>query len=302
MVHQTGARIAMPAAPAQLATARNAVNATLRVVLNWVVIVAAVLIAAGHPSWPAFVAAFIVVSVQQHALGLWMHEGVHWLIAQNRSVNDLLVTVFLSGPLFVPLNAFRHRHFVHHRHLGTDRDTKPVIFSRVDGRNFWLFLLKNCLGLQLVSIAQGYVAEPPGRRRVHRRSRRWALDVAGVAIVQCAVFLLFTLIASPTYYLWLWVLPWLTINRFIAGLRSVIEHQPASPSERHPFTRTLRPSPLDRVLFCRAGFEHHWAHHRYPNVPWFNLAHVDHSEQAPLARRGYLETLLALVRPSPGTA
>jgi len=284
----------------QLVTARRPLAAVAKILLNWLVVLVVFLVVASHPTWPYLLAGFLVIGIEQHALGLWMHEGVHWLIAKNESLNDLIVTVFLSGPLFVPLQAFRRRHFVHHGYLGTSRDTKPVIFTRVDGRQFWYFLLCTCLGLQLFAIAKGYFAEhAPGQPSVHGAPRRWLLDVMGVAVTQCFLLFLLSRIVPWTFYLWLWVLPWLTINRFIAGLRSVIEHQPFS-SERHPFTRTLRPTLLDRVLFCRVGFQYHWAHHRYPNIPCFNLPLVDgEADEPPASRRGYLETLFILVRTSP---
>jgi len=257
-------------------------------------------VVARHPWWPYWVCGFVLVGIEQHALGLWMHEGVHWLIAKNKTVNDLIVTVFLSGPLCVPLTAFRQRHLTHHKYLGTAADTKPVIFTRVDGRQLGYFFLRTCLGLQLFEIVKGYLAAPAqGQQAPQVAPQRWWRDVAGVAVVQAMLLLLLSSIASWRVYLGLWLLPWLTINRFIAGVRSVIEHQPLA-GEHHPFTRTLRPTLLDRVVFCRVGFQYHWAHHRYPNIPCFNLPQVAvEGAPQPAPCRGYFELLAILVRSSP---
>jgi fatty acid desaturase len=284
----------------ELVAARRPAAAMVKILLNWMCIAAVLLVVAHHPTWPYLLAGFLLVGVEQHALGLWMHEGIHWLIASNKALNDTLMTVFLSGPLMVPRTAFRLKHFAHHKHLGTAQDTKPVIFTRVDGRRFWYFLMKNCLGLQLFSIAGSYLSgHSPAEDAVEIPARRWMLDIAGIVAMQGVLLLVVSRIAPWTWYLWLWVLPWLTINRFVAGLRSVIEHQPLAP-ERHPFTRTLQPTLLDRFLFCRAGFQYHWTHHRYPSVPCFNLPRLDTQAEQP--RRGYLETLSLLVRSSSDAA
>jgi len=281
----------------RLSTARRPAAAVVRIVLNWMVVVAIFAVVTRHPHWPYMVVGAVLIGIEQHALGLWMHEGVHWLIAGKKSRNDLIVTALLSGPLFVPLHAFRERHLLHHAHLGAPEDTKSVIFSRLDGRHFWLFLVKSCLGVQLLAIATGYFARNSAARPSARGSTRlWIADIAGIGITQGVLLFVVIHMSAWPLYLWLWVLPWLTINRFVNGLRSVIEHQPLA-SEQHPFTRQLRPTPLDRVLFCRAGFEYHWAHHLCPNVPYFNLATVDRQRaEAPVSTPGYLETLLLLIR------
>ena len=280
-----------------LSAARRPAAVVARIVLNWIAIVAVFAVVARHPYSPYMLVGVVLIGIEQHALGLWMHEGVHWLIAGKKRRNDLIVTALLSGPLFVPLHAFRERHLLHHAHLGAPEDTKSVIFSRLDGRHFWLFLVKNCLGLQVLAIAMGYFARNSAARPSVRASTRlWVADIAGIGITQGVLLFVVGHISEWTLYLWFWVLPWLTINRFINGLRSVIEHQPLA-SEHHPFTRRLRPTPLDRMLFCRAGFEYHWAHHLCPNVPYFNLASVDRLRaEAPLSTPGYLETLLLLTR------
>jgi fatty acid desaturase len=281
----------------QLATARRPLAAIAKIIGNWTVVAAVFAIVSHHTSWPCVIAGFLIIGVEQHALGLWMHEGIHGLIARNKTWNDVIVAALLTGPLFVPIQAFRDRHMLHHRHLGTPEDTKSVIFTRIDGRHFWLFLLKTCFGLQLVTVAAGYLSTHAARKHSAAVSaRRWMADVAAIGITQGVLLGAVSCIGTWTLYLWLWVLPWLTINRLINGLRSVIEHQPLPP-QHHPFTRRLRPTMLDRALFCRVGFQYHWTHHCYPNVPYFNLRLLERQHEEPgLVADGYLETLRLLIR------
>jgi fatty acid desaturase len=282
----------------RLASDRRPLAATAVFLLNWAAIVGTFALVAHDPSWPVFVIGFLFIAVEQHCLGLWMHEGGHYLIASDRTLNDFLVTLFLSGPLYVPLNPYRSRHLLHHGHLGTERDTKPVIFTRVDGRHFGAFFLKNCLGLQLIEIVREYFGSP--RATPVKDGSRWVKDVLAMLVVQVLLFGLIASVAPWHYYVWLWLLPWLTVNRFVAGLRSVVEHQPMR-GEAHPFVRPLKPSVFDRLVFCRAGFEYHWLHHRHPNVPCFNLHKLDDAVPDASARLSYTAVLLLLVQGAAST-
>ena len=275
-----------------LAADRRPIAAVGIFLLNWAFIMGMFSVLGHHPSWSMFVFGFLVMAVEQHCLGLWMHEGGHWLIASNRSLNDLVVTLLLSGPLYVPLNAYRSRHLLHHGHLGTELDTKPVIFTRVDGRHVGWFFVKNCLGLQLVEIAIEYFWSP--RAAPKRSGAGWLQDGVPLAAVQALLIGLVALVAPWHYYVWFWLLPWLTVNRFVAGLRSVIEHQPLR-GEAHPFVRPLAPTRFDRLVFCRAGFQYHWIHHRHPNVPCFNLHKLDEAIGEAAPRLSYTGALRLLI-------
>ena len=285
----------------RLSSERRPYSASAILVFNWVCILTVFWLLGHDPSWPMFAFGFAFLAVEQHCLGLWMHEGGHFLIATSRTVNDVLVIVFLSGPLYVPLNAYRRRHLLHHGHLGTERDTKPVIFTRIDGPNLVRFFVKTCLGLQLAQIATEYFWSPRGSSTTEERSN-WLPDVLPVVAVQALLFVFIATVAPWHFYLWFWVLPWLTINRFVAGLRSVVEHQPMR-GESHPFVRPLKPTVVDRLIFCRAGFNYHWLHHRYPNVPCFNLRKLDTAVDADAeSRLSYTAALRLLIEGGSGNA
>src|SRR5438445_5789476 len=224
-------------ASSRLSAARRPAAAVARIVLNWLSIVAVFAVVARHPYSPYMLVGVLLIGIEQHALGLWMHEGVHWLIGGKKRRNDLIVTALLSGPLFVPLHAFRERHLLHHAHLGGPEDTKAVIFTRLDGRHFWLFLVKNCLGLQLLAIATGYFARNSAARPSVRASTRlWVADIAGIGITQGVLLFVVSHVGVWTLYLWLWVLPWLTIVRFLNGLLSLLAHPPLASAHR-PYPR-----------------------------------------------------------------
>lgn len=270
---------------------RQPFTALLRILGNWLVVGAVFFCLWRFPSPATWVSAFLIISIQQHALGLWLHEAIHWLLTSDKTLNDTLTRLLLSAPLYVPLEGYRRNHFTHHGQLGTPQDTKQVIFVSIQGKNALRFFLQNIFGLQLFSIAFRYITTRTSKTKSSSQEP-WLLDLCLIAIVQLAFLGAISLFLPWTYYFWFWFLPWLTFSRFVAGLRSVAEHQPLQEKEVHPFTRTLKPTWLDRWVFCRAGFDYHWAHHRYPTIPWFRLHEIDHTEDMTANQSmGYFEVL-----------
>jgi fatty acid desaturase len=74
-----------------LARGRRPVTVTAAILLDWLCILTMFLVVARHRSWPYVFAGVLVIGIEQHVLGPWMHEGVHWLIAKNRPLNDVIV-------------------------------------------------------------------------------------------------------------------------------------------------------------------------------------------------------------------
>lgn len=100
------------------------------VVLDWLVIAVAMLIAAwlNHPA--AFVFASVTIAVKQHALAILAHDGAHRLVSRTRWLNDVLTNLFCFWPLGFPLEGYRRFHFQHHRLTGTPQDPE-LIHKRV---------------------------------------------------------------------------------------------------------------------------------------------------------------------------
>ena len=281
--------------PARLTSDRRPIQTVVRILLNWALIFGTLVVASRFPSPLVYLLTFLVVSVEQHALGLWMHESAHWLLTSRKRVNDLLANILLAGPLFIPLRAYRGQHFRHHGYLGTAQDSKRVIFTDVSGWGLVWFFIRTCFGVQVFSIARRYLTRTGSAARAGERDVPSVADILVVILMQIILFFIIVSFAPWHYYLWFWILPWITLNRFIAGLRSVAEHQPL-PGEHHPFIRTLTPNMVERFLFCRAGFDYHWTHHQYPNIPYFNLACVEIPMDQPAQPPGYFSTLRKLIR------
>lgn len=238
-----------------LSTDRKPVNALIRILGNWLVIFFAFACLWRFPSPITYILTFLLISVQQHALGLWLHEAIHWLLTKDKKLNDTITRLLLSAPLYVPLEGYRRNHFTHHGYLGSEKDTKQVIFVSIKGVKLFTFFIENLFGFQLFRIALGYLISRQ-RKSDNSTYEPWFMDLCLILVMQLMFFTLISSFLPWTYYFWFWFLPWLTINRFIAGLRSIAEHQPLHPRELHPFTRTLKPTWIDRWIFCRVGFDY----------------------------------------------
>jgi fatty acid desaturase len=165
------------------------------------------------------------------------------------------------------LAVYRERHFVHHRALGTQNDTKDVIFTSIRGKDFVRFAIDTLLGFRFIRMVKTYSKSQSG-------SRDW-VHLVTLASVQLVILGAFTAVSHWSFYFIFWMLPFVTVLQFFAALRAIVEHQPRPSEGPHPFTRRLDPTWMDRLLFCRAGFDYHWIHHDYPGVPFFNLGLVE---------------------------
>jgi fatty acid desaturase len=77
-------------------------------------------IASGH--WAAYLAAIIVIATRQQALGVMLHDAVHYLLYKNRTLNDVVSDLFIAFPLAMSTDLYRATHFRHHRFTNTEDD------------------------------------------------------------------------------------------------------------------------------------------------------------------------------------
>lgn len=277
----------------QISGERRTLRVLFCILSDWVAILLALYLWSVFPFWWIGVLAVFIVGIEQHALGLWGHESAHWLLSSKRA-NDFISRAFIMGPTILPLSVYRQRHFAHHGYLGTERDTKRIIFRDIRGWRLASYVADTLLGVAFFRVVHGYFFGKQEPTLALKRDRELVMDIVSILLAQVVIFFIcYGITGGPFAYVVFWLLPWLTVSRFLAGLRSVIEHQPMS-GESYPLTRLFHPTLFDRFLFSRAGFDRHWVHHQYPNVPCFNLFYFETTYTRPV--RGYLDTLSRIVR------
>ena len=273
----------------QLAAERRPGHALAMITANWAAVFVALvwLLKVPNLPLPVYVLGFVFIAVQQHALSMWLHEASHWLLFEGKALNDVFADIVLANPLYVSTYAYRIRHLDHHRYLGDPTtDANQVIFISLRGWRFYAFIVRCLLGIRFIEMTWQYVTASKNRN----------MPWLSMCVVQLVILAAFTWAAGWKSYFWFWLLPFVTVFQLVASLRCIIEHQTLE-GETPPFTRNLYPTLLERFLFCRAGFDYHWVHHVWMDIPCFNVREfsLDKENAQTTPVESYFATLRRLI-------
>ncbi|WP_447978371.1 fatty acid desaturase [Candidatus Nitrospira bockiana] len=235
-----------------------------RALLDWAVIVAAVVVTGWLDHPVAFVLAALIIAVKQHALAILAHDGAHRLVSRNRRLNDLLTNLFCFWPLGFPLEGYRRFHFQHHRATGTDQDPE-LIHKRAFGqwevpitsRQLTMHALTDLLGAGIPHLAMA------------------AYLTRAVSFVDGIMAPLFWLVTGTVAWLagqaWIVILWWASLLFClwpIFRLRMWTEHGGTHGTHR------ISAGLLARALILPHNTYMHWEHHEFPMIPCWNLPRV----------------------------
>ena len=94
---------------------------------------------AGLPWWyniPATALAIIINGAVQHQFGGIIHEGTHYILFANRTLNELVSDWLAAFPIYTSTFAFRLHHFSHHQFVNDpERDSN---FAQARDSGHWL--------------------------------------------------------------------------------------------------------------------------------------------------------------------
>jgi fatty acid desaturase len=205
----------------------------------------------------------IVAGFTQNALGVLMHEGSHYFFHRKRHVNDALANLLVCLPVFNTVDGYRQEHFQHHRRSGEHEDPYHDLYGGYDRpRDMTLGLIRDLAG---VSAFRSFVR----RYTTGRQPQPGAMLALGVVQAGIAASL-WVLTGWPAAWLFLWVLPLMTIPVAVNRMRTFVEHYPGF--EALPANRTTFTGVLEYLCVAPYGYSHHFEHHFAPNVPYYRLA------------------------------
>jgi fatty acid desaturase len=249
--------------------------------LIWLQIAAAVALYALYPAWWTYAGAFVLMAGGQHGLALAAHEFAHYsIVPAQRRVNDVLGTWLFGAPVGIPFAIFRHRHFEHHRAVGTDEDPKTVYRHSVRGADLAREIARGLSGWEFVDHARLARARHARTAAAGRPGPSLAAALPPLLIAQGTVALVLTLVRGPWLYVTLWLLPLVTLAQLFQTLRAIIEHRPleermgSSPDSGFyggtagAFVRTVRANWWERLVLCKLNFGFHAEHHLWPQVSY----------------------------------
>jgi fatty acid desaturase len=244
----------------------------------WLLIAAALALAAWRPGLLTFALAFVVIGTQQYALSILSHEGKHRTLFASPAVNDAAALWLTSAPLGTDFLAERRVHLDHHQRLGDDDDPDRDLYRAADKADLASFLL----------YLSGATTLPGVRRRPATRltpdTPSFAGRIVKIALqrrhaipAQLVIFGIFTFALKWWLYFPLWIAPLFFLLLIPQRIRQFCEHAQAELPDIAADPRrlvTYRPGPLERLFIAPFNMGYHAEHHLWAPVPWFHLPHL----------------------------
>ena len=292
-------RQALPKELVHKLTRRDAWRATAAIAHDLAVLALSIFL--GLAFWPnplVLLACIVVIGTRQHALFVIAHEAAHYLLFENRKINDALgrACAMLQG---LSMCTYRVIHRLHHNNLYGELDPDTALHGGYPRGKAYLVrkLLKDLSGLTAWKTYAYFLGGAPALNTQTNVALR-PLDDTSAKLRSDArtdrnLVIVFHVVALAAFawsgylvqYLVLWVLPLLTVVQAILRLRAIAEHG-ATTDFSSPLTaaRTnLGPAWLRWALFPH-NVNYHVEHHLYASVPQYNLPAL-HAE---MEKRGIL--------------
>lgn len=235
---------------------KDGLSWSISVAVNWLVIVAAIVLAYRFDHLAGYALAVLVVGTRQHALAVLAHDGAHLHVTRIQWLNDAVTSVFCFWPLGVGLHGWRKFHFKHHRTVGTPDDPELQIKRKYPKRwspetNQRRQFLADILGFSALEATMLIRLAPPERK----------IDVLGpiATIVICWVAVLYW---ADWRALAIWHVATGTSFWAMFRLRAFTEHVGTTSTHR------LSEPPLwKKLTYLPENTWLHWEHHKWPAVP-----------------------------------
>ena len=278
---------------------RSALRAGLAILGDFAVIAAAIAVALAW--WPNPLVIFfsvLVIGTRQHALFVIAHDAAHYLLFENRRLNDWAgrACATVQG---LSMYTYRVIHRLHHNNLYGELDPDTALHGGYPRGKAYLIkkLLKDLAGLTAWKTYAYFLGGAPALNSATQVALRPLDDTSprlraeakrdrnAVVFFHVLALSFFIFTGHVVQYLVLWVLPLVTVVQAILRLRAIAEHG-ATSDFASPLTaaRTnLAPAWLRWAIFPH-NVNYHIEHHLYASVPQHNLPEL-HRE---MASRGML--------------
>jgi fatty acid desaturase len=250
-----------------------------RVMLDWSIVLGCFILCGAF--WFAWPICIPLLATRQHALGILGHDGAHRLACSNKFWNDVLTSLLCLGPLGIPLGGYRHFHFGHHRHVGTDKDPERIhkrLFPQWEPPLHYRTLTRQIL-VDLLGGGIPHIAMAIWLTRPRSLRDAWLCPL---------ISLTFLAICWYSNTLWipiLWFGTQITAFWAVFRLRLWSEHAGTNSTYR------IKADWWQRLLFLPHSTWYHWEHHYNPNIPCWSLYHVRNNPNAPYLPQVPIQTV-----------
>lgn len=248
----------------------------LSIVTEWVLIAATAFMCESYFSWPLYIIAVIFIGARLLALGLIMHESVHYLISKNRKLNDAVAELFCAWPLFISMRSYRIKHLAHHKWLNTDKD--PDYVAKID--DTWRFPMSFKKFIKIIftqisgfGVFETFRVMSSKQMKINKpKTPLWYhLSRISFYVISISTFIY---LGKGFLLLKYWIIPFATWTQFANRLRRIAEHSGIEDKPLAMQTRTTKHSYLMRLLLVPKNISYHCEHHLYPGIPCYHLPKI----------------------------
>ena len=238
--------------------------------------------AALGPGWHTVVW-WLLFGLSMNGILNLMHECAHTHVFKDRKWSDVLAKRVVAPLVFADFDAYRRRHWDHHKFIGEEGETKDAYLIDIRGVGLVKAFARCAL---MVEAARKFFNQKLGRDADPRAGRKWLIDLAIFQLV-FSISLLLTARAfngdsgwgtavyyAAVAYIVVYLYGLMSLTVFMASLRAIAEHQVYDTSSARAGYAALRNfscNPLSRFLMGAYGFGEHYTHHRAPAIPYYRL-------------------------------
>ena len=218
-------------------------------------------VAPGPWRWAARLAAILLIGNRMFVVGEELfHEASHFKMFRNRKLNAYVGNLLLGLPYCNEFYSYHEEHSLHHRSPLAHNDSLSE-----DYRNWGLYD-RSMTFFQVYFGRSLWFPQFDHARRVAKQLAGNSVYAAKVLTTFTVMFAVCWLANGPQYFFMYWIAPFLLVHPVFLFWSEIEDHFNSRSGSRSVFSFNPFMYPYN------SGY--HYAHHLYPNVPWYNIIEV----------------------------
>jgi len=235
------------------------------ILMDWTIIIGTILLFNYLDNNWLYPVCLLIIGGRMMALWCLLHDGHHYMLFRNRTLNRVVTVLFISFPLFKSLAKYDELHSKHHQYLRTPEDPLMDLWHYEEYSfpmpriKLYMIFLKDLLGYNFIKYKLLKLRHPNFNRRSIMS-----------AVIYLAVFSIFYFMGAMKELLIFWVIPYITWFSLGERLTIISDHFFNENSQKFK-SRSIFVNVLERFLIAPHNFSYHAEHHLFGNIPWYNL-------------------------------
>jgi fatty acid desaturase len=220
---------------------------------------------------PIGIACSVLIAYIIRGLGAIAHDAVHGNLSKSKTVSYWL-SLMCWAPTGMSVTIYSNYHLHHHRIANTYPDVDNFVVTDYTKNPFLAKLLLLCVYLFAYPIYFMFQMFRYVKRLTPWERVRMNLELALIfGLVGVAAYLM-----PRQVFVFFYGLPFL-LGAFLASLTSMIEHfgMPATDDDAYSSRTYGTACPVTNFLWNNVTY--HNEHHKYPGIPFYNLAKFHHA-------------------------